>query len=194
MKINISILALMLTCGSFHPAQSCTCGHVGIEKDVGRAFDIVVGKIVSERANADEIVCEYSSNNKTYESFTSFSYSFETEFSYKGKLKGTTTILGGKGGGDCGGIFEIGKEYLIVVFKCDKGYYTSLCSDNELKSKASKQITFLNEHFKKDYDINGSNISIPAILFASILISVSVLLALNFRKRRFGKNAGSDLG
>src|SRR5687768_13476516 len=184
----------MLTCGSFHPAHSCTCGQVGIEKDVGRAFDIVVGKIVSERADADEVVCEYSSNNKTYESFTSFAYSFETEFSYKGKLKGTTTILGGKGGGDCGGIFEIGKEYLIVVFKCDKGYYTSLCSDNDLKSNASTQITFLNEHFKEDYEINESNVSIPAILLVSILISVSVWLALNFRKWGFGKSTDSGLG
>jgi hypothetical protein len=191
-KINISILAITLTCGSFHQAQSCSCGHVGIEKEVGRAFDIVVGKIVSERT--DEIACEYSLNNKTYESFTSFAYSFETEFSYKGKLEGTTTILGGKGGGDCGGIFEIGKAYLIVVFKCEKGYYTYLCSDNELKSKASTQITFLNEHFKEVYEINASNVSIPAILFASILISVAVLLALIFRKRRFGKSTGSDLG
>jgi hypothetical protein len=117
-NINILILALMLICGSIHQAYSCTCGHVGIEKEVERAFDIVVGKIVSERA--DDIVCEYSLNNKTYESFTSFAYSLESEFSYKGKLEGITTILGGKGGGDCGGIFEVEKEYLIVVFKCDK--------------------------------------------------------------------------
>lgn len=67
---------------------------------------------------------------------------WKANFPYKGKLAGTTTILGGKGGGDCGGIFEVGKEYLIVVFKCDKGYYTYLCSDNALKSNASTQNHF----------------------------------------------------
>lgn len=191
MNINISILASIVTCGSFVQAYSCTCGRLGIEKEVGKAFDIVVGKIVSERA--DEIVCEYSLNNKTYESFTSFGYSLETEFSYKGKLKGTTTVLGGKGGGDCGGIFEIGKEYLIVVFKCDKGYYTYLCSDNALKFEASPQVEFLNAHFQKNYQIDESSFLICMILFVVIIIFISGFLTVNLFKRRFGKNTGSGL-
>jgi hypothetical protein len=191
-KINISILALMLTCGFSHQAYSCTCGHLDIEKEVGRAYDIVVGKIVSERA--DEIVCEYSLNNKTYDSYTSIAYGLAVEFSYKGKLNATTTILGGKGGGDCGGIFHPGNEYLIVVYECDKGYYTFLCSDNALKSEASTQVEFLNVHFEKNYQIDNSNFSIGIILFVLILILISGLLTVNFFKRRFGKNIGSDLG
>ena len=192
MNINLSILTLILTCGSFLQAYPCTCGRVSIEKEVGKAFDIVVGKVVSERA--DEILCEYSLNNKTYDFSTTFAYSLAVEFSYKGKLNATTTILGGKGGGDCGGIFHPGNEYLIVVYECDKGYYTYLCSDNALKFEASPQVEFLNAHFKKNYQIDKSNFSIGIILFVLILILISGLLTVNFFKRRFGKNTGSDLG
>lgn len=158
---------------------------------MGKAFDIVVGKIVSARA--DEVVCEYSFNNKTYDSYTSIAYSLAVEFSYEGKLNATTTIFGGKGGGDCGAIFHPGNEYLIVVYECDNGYYTYLCSDNALKFEASPQVEFLNAHFKKNYQIDKSNFSIGIILFVLILILISGLLTVNFFKRRFGKNSGSGL-
>jgi hypothetical protein len=111
------------------------------------------------------------------------------KFSYKGKLDAMTTIFGGKGGGDCGAIFEPGNEYLIVVYKCDKGYYTYLCSDNALKSIASEQVKFLNGHFKKDYQIGESNFLIQLILF--VLILVPGLLILNLYKRRLRANSGS---
>ncbi len=192
--MNVRILALVsgLVSGSAIPVYSCTCGGLSIEKEVDRAFDIVIGKVTSELA--DDITCEYSFDDKTYDFSTTFAYSLAVEFSYKGKLNATTTILGGKGGGDCGGIFHPGNEYLIVVYECNKGYYTYLCSDNALKFEASPQVEFLNAHFKKNYQIDKSNFSIGIILFVLILILISGLLTVNFFKRRFGKNTGSDLG
>ena len=191
--MNVRILALVsgLVSGSAIPVYSCTCGGLSIEKEVDRAFDIVIGKVTSERA--DDITCEYSFDDKTYDFSTTFAYSLAVEFSYKGKLNATTTILGGKGGGDCGGIFHPGSEYLIVVYECDKGYYTYLCSDNALKFEASPQVEFLNAHFEKNYQIDNSNFSIGIILFVLILILISGLLTVNFSKRRLGKNTGSGL-
>lgn len=185
MKIRISILLVVLLCGSSIRTSACTCGRLGIEKEVDRAFDIVIGKVTSERA--DDITCDYSFNNKRYDFSTTFAYSLAVEFSYKGQLNSTTTILGRKGGGDCGAIFHPGKEYLIVVYECDKCYYTYLCSDNALKSKASPQVEFLNAHFKKNYQIDKANFSIGMILFVLILILISGFLTVNFFKRRFGK-------
>ena len=191
MKFRISILFLVLLFGSPIRTTACSCGRLGIEREVDRAFDIVIGKVTSERA--DDVTCEYSFDDNTYDFSTTIAYSLAVEFSYKGKLNATTTILGGKGGGDCGGIFHPGNEYLIVVYECDKGYYTYLCSDNALKFEASPQVEFLNAHFKKNYQIDKSNFSIGIILFVLILILISGLLTVNFFKRRFGKNSGSGL-
>jgi hypothetical protein len=187
MKIRISILLVVLLCGSSIRTYACTCGRLSIEKEVDRAFDIVIGKVTSERA--DDITCHYSFNNKTYDFSTTFVYSLAVEFSYKGELNATTTIHGGKGGGDCGGIFHPGNEYLIVVYECDKGYYTYLCSDNALKSEASAQVEFLNAHFKRNYQINKSNLPIGMMLFVLILILISGFLTVNFYKRRLGSNS-----
>jgi len=154
MGVRSLVLFSIMFSGSAIRVYSCTCGGLSIEKEVNSALDIVIGKVTSELAN--DIICEYSFNNKTYDFSTTFAYSLAVEFSYKGKLNATTTILGGKGGGDCGGIFHGGNEYLIVVYECNKGYYTFLCSDNALKSEASAQIEFLNAHFKKNYQVNKS--------------------------------------
>ena len=80
--MNVRILALVsgLVSGSAIPVYSCTCGGLSIEKEVDRAFDIVIGKVTSERS--DDITCEYSFDDKTYDFSTTFAYSLAVEFSY----------------------------------------------------------------------------------------------------------------
>lgn len=148
---------------------------MGIHKEVDTAFDIIVGKVISEKA--DTLTCNY---------LVDYSYDVEIEFSYKGQLTGLTTIFGGKGDGTCGAIFEKGKEYLIVVRKCDRGLYTFLCSDNQLTSDASTQIEFLNGHFNKDYQLLKFEFLLPLILISLIVLTATGLLSFNYYKRRLG--------
>lgn len=174
MKIKLLFAwILLITCyGKVYP---CKCGPVGIHKEVDTAFDIIVGKVVDERA--DTLTCNY---------LVDYSYDVEFEFSYKGQLTGLTTIFGGKGRGTCGAIFEKGKEYLIVVRKCERGLYTFLCSDNQLTSDAKTQIEFLNRHFKKDLKLLKVKFLLPVTILSLIVLAAIGLVTFNFYKRRLG--------
>lgn len=144
-----------------------------IEKEIDSAYDFIIGKVISEKM--DTLTCSYSLD---------YSYEFEIGFSYKGQLTGRTTIFGGKGTGTCGAIFEKGKEYLIVVHKCDKGLYTFLCSDNQLTADASTQVGFLNEHFGKSYKLLKFGFLIPIIILTLTVLTATGLLTFNHYKKR----------
>jgi len=114
---------------------ACKCPSQSIDREVDKAYDIVIGKVTSEKA--EWVTCRYSEGDENGEFTTSYLYTLQTEFSYKGKLNGVQVIQGGKGQGDCGAMFEVGKEYLIVIRKCDKGLFSFLCSENAVLSEAS---------------------------------------------------------
>jgi hypothetical protein len=116
-----------------------------------------------------------------------YSHDVDIDFSYKGKLTGINKFLGGKGGGGCGGIFNKGDEYVIVVYKCDDGLYTYMCSDNEFLSNAKHQVEFLNTYFKKDYQLLKPEFFLPAILLTLIILSAAGLVAFNYYKKRLRK-------
>jgi hypothetical protein len=173
MKLKFSI-AMILLLAFQGQGYSCSCGHMGIEKEVDTAYDFIIAKVISEKI--DSLNCTY---------FLDYSYVFEIQFSYKGQLKGKSTIFGGKGGGACGAIFETGKEYLLVVRKCDRGLYTLLCSDNQLTANASTQIEFLNRHFNKNYQQLQISLLVP-IVITFLVLTATGLVTFNFYKKRLG--------
>lgn len=162
-----------MTC--YTQAYSCKCGPMRIQKEVDTAFDIIVGKVISEKA--DTLTCNY---------FVDYSYDIEIEFSYKEQLTGLVTIYGGKGGGTCGAIFEKQNEYIIVVRKCEHGLYTFLCSDNPLTSDAKNQIEFLNQYFNKDFKLLKVEFLIPITILSLIVLLAIGVVTFSFYKRRMG--------
>ena len=68
-------------------AHACKCPTIAIEKEADRAYDIVVGRVVS--GQPEELLCnDYGAD---------FLFEFEVEFSYKGQLAGRTRIFAGQG-------------------------------------------------------------------------------------------------
>src|SRR5690349_14363437 len=121
--MRIAMLIWILSIGKLY---ACNCGGRSIDHDVDRAFDIVVGRIIAEKEQS--LSCLATFGDHSYEEYNSYSYSVMIDHSYKGNFSNIAEIHGGKGHGDCGAILTVGYSYLIVVFKCDKGYYTYLCA------------------------------------------------------------------
>jgi hypothetical protein len=177
MKIRQLILVLTFSGSISGHVLACKCGQVGIEREVDKAYDIVIGKIVLEKE--DTLSCGGYGLD--------YSYNVDVQFSYKEQIKGVTKIFGGKGGGGCGGIFQNGKEYLIVIYKCEQGLYTYMCSDHASLDDAKYQVTFLNAHFKKDYPLLKFEFLMPAIALILLFLAASGIVTFNYYKRRLGK-------
>lgn len=166
---------------------ACKCPDQSIDREVDKAYDIVVGKVTSEKS--EWVTCSYPEGNNDYEFTTSYLYTIQTDFSYKGNLSGTQVIQGGKGQGDCGEIFEVGKEYLIVVHKCDKGLYTYLCSDNAVIAEASSQVSFLNTYFGENYEIESKGDNEKVLLIAVVAILALALIVFGFYMSHFRRKS-----
>jgi hypothetical protein len=153
---------------------------IGIETE--SAFDIVIGRIVSEKEK--DVTNQYSKDGHTYDFSTSYAYGLDVQFSYKGQLKNRIEILGGKGLGDCGAIFEKGKEYLIVIHRGNRGYYTFLCSDNSSLANASSQINYLNKHFQKAYPSLDFRFLVLMVVLALLIALSSIIIVFKYYKHR----------
>jgi len=183
MRIRQPIAALVFSIAFSGQVMACKCGPVRIEKEVDKAYDILIGKIISEKEETLSCSVEYAD----------YSYEADIELSYKGKLSGATKFFGGKGGGSCGGIFHKGYEYLIVIYKCDNGLYTFMCSDYAFVDHASTQVKFLNEHFKKDYKLLRIEFMLPAMGLTLIVLLVGGFLTFNYYKKRLSRRKHGSL-
>ncbi len=121
---KILLLLFLANILFLHSSRGCSCRPISIKYEADSAYDILIGKIISEREEA--VQCEYQRKNQKYDWYTSYIYKLDVNFSYKEKMKDQVEIFGGKGYGDCGAIFEAGESYLIVIHKCNKGYFTYL--------------------------------------------------------------------
>ncbi|HEY8934032.1 MAG TPA: hypothetical protein VIM65_02385 [Cyclobacteriaceae bacterium] len=166
----------------------CKCGHISISREVDAAYDFVIGKITEEKE--DPVTCFYEREDNLHENYTTYSYSLDVEFSYKEKLCGLENILGSKYGGNCGAYFEKGKTYLITIYKCDRGYYTFMCSNNDLLSESHYEIGYLDKYFHKNYRPLKLEFLIPVALLSLTMLSTSVIVVFRYfmyRTRRSRK-------
>ena len=187
MKKPVVLLFIIAFLVISNRGYACKCPDQSIDKEVDKAYDILVGKVTSEKA--EWVTCSYPEGDNDYEFTTSYLYTLQTDFSYKGNLIGTQVIQGGKGQGDCGAIFEVGKEYLIVVHRCDKGLYTYLCSDNAVLSEASSQVSFLNTYFGKNYEIESKNGDQMVLLIAVVTVLALALIVFGFYTNHFRRKS-----
>ena len=172
MKRQLLILLLLTLGGIGNQLLACKCPTISIDKEADKAYDIVIGRVVS--AKPGKLLCPYGAD---------VSFEFEVEYSYKGKLNGRVQLFGGQGGGSCGGILWENYDYLVVVHKCDDGLYTTMCSDNAYLEHASNQINFLNKHFGKNYRISGLNFLIGMILISLLVLAGAGFIAFNYYKK-----------
>jgi hypothetical protein len=169
------VLTIVLFTLNFLPCHGCSCGRVSIDREVEKAYDFVVGRIGEERENYQDFT--FSTMGKIYEWNTSYSYFLNVEYSFKDKIKGSIEFFGGKGRGDCGGIFEKGKTYLIVIYKGSKGYFTKLCSDHSPLISAGWQVSYLNQALGKIYELIKAGHA--ALLYVMLVLIVISLVAFS---------------
>jgi hypothetical protein len=173
MERRLLILLLFSFNGIGNQLLACQCPTISIGKEADKAYDIVIGRVVS--AKPGELLCSQYGPDVSFE--------FEVEYSYKGKLNGRVQLFGGQGGGSCGGILWENYDYLVVVHKCDDGLYTTMCSDNAYLERASNQIKFLNEHFGKNYRISNFNFLTGIILISLLALAAAGLISFNYYKK-----------
>lgn len=168
-----SKLLFLLLISASHFSYACKCSQINVTRDLNRAYDFVIAKIISE--NPDTTSCNYVMD---------YLYEVEIEFSFKDQLTGTQKIYGGKGGGTCGSILEKDREYLIVVFKCNQGYYSTMCSATDALVNSSSQIEILNSHFGKNYQDPLLSFIVNIAVISILLLAFAGIGVLTFYKKR----------
>jgi hypothetical protein len=94
-------------------ANACLCGEPPPPIEAYKsAAAVFIGTVVSGRLEGD--------SGRRYE--------FRVEESLKGKLTDNLEIFTGRGGGDCGYNFEIGKKYLVYAGSSQEKLGTSICT------------------------------------------------------------------
>jgi hypothetical protein len=75
-------------------------------------------------------------------------YTFAVDRGWAGRLSGTLYVWSGRGGGDCGYVFDLGRSYLVYA---DEGarpaqLWTGDCSDTAPLREAGKQLRHLRQY------------------------------------------------
>ncbi len=117
-------------------ALACSCAPQesdSIETQVKEAYTnstaVFVGEVVEVIEKPDTFITEVK---------------FKNMKSWKNELQDEITITTGRGGGDCGYEFEVGKKYLIYAYG-DKGKLgTNICTRTS-DFESNKDIAFLNK-------------------------------------------------
>ncbi|MBA4121425.1 MAG: hypothetical protein H0X72_03030 [Acidobacteria bacterium] len=117
-------------------ALACSCvpqESESIEKQVKEAYTnstaVFVGEVVEVIEKPDTFNTEVK---------------FKNVKSWKNEFKDSVSITTGRGGGDCGYEFEVGKKYLIYAYG-DKGKLgTNICTRTS-DFESNKDIAFLNK-------------------------------------------------
>jgi TonB family protein len=122
MKTSVTILTLLLLTSISGRLLACSCiGQRTVEEEVKHADAVIVGTILSKQivTLTDSAILKMFPNDTTMRNspmskMTIARYDFLVQDIYKGKItKDTLTIYTGRGGGDCGTRFEIGKKYIV---------------------------------------------------------------------------------
>lgn len=172
MKSNSLLLIFFLVS---IPSFACQCPTRAWQWSVKIAYDVVVGEVIGEK----ELPSECGQHSNSYE------YTLKVTFSYQNKVADTIIVHGGKGRGDCGTTFYKGRDYLIFLHECERQFFTLMCDDNSWLPYADRQITFLNDYHKKNYQPGPSWGIINVLAINSFPAFIAMLLSWNaFTHRR----------
>ena len=115
--------------------SACTCASPGTPcESYGGAEAVFVGTVTG-------ISTEKRSKSET--GWTPLAYKFAVEHSYLGVAGTDIEVFTGRGGGDCGFGFAVGKRYLVYAYRFENKLTTSICSRTRPYARATEDLAFL---------------------------------------------------
>ena len=116
--------------------NACTCARPGTPcESYGGADAVFVGTVTGVRSQ------KRTSKNEI--NWTPVAFKFAVENSYLGVDGTEVEVFTGRGGGDCGVAFGIGKRYLVYAYRSENKLSTSICSRTTLYARATEDLAFL---------------------------------------------------
>ena len=136
MKKGIKFFIITLILFQSADLFACSCADLfkSVQKKVENAYKesdlILTGKIIDK--NVRQSTLDYRSDDLV-------TYTVKITTKIKGEVKSEkVSITSYRGSEYCGFIFEIGKEYLIYVYKQNNEYFTDLCTETKNMDSASE--------------------------------------------------------
>ena len=118
-------------------ANACSCmGPPSPCEAYGSAAAVFVGTVTGVRQK------ERSTNSNEID-WTPVVVTFSVEQSYSGMPGTQVEVFTGRGGGDCGYQFQVGRRYLVYAYRNDRGLSTGICSRTRLFEAATEDLAFL---------------------------------------------------
>ena len=115
--------------------NACTCARPGTPcESYGGADAVFVGTVTG-------VSTAKRSNIET--GWTPLAFKFAVENSYLGVEGTEVEVFTGRGGGDCGIGFGIGKRYLVYAYRSENKLSTSICSRTTSYARATEDLAFL---------------------------------------------------
>lgn len=135
----ISLIGFISFC--MQETYGCECSYIGSGNKTNLDFEIENSSLILAATIIEKL-------DSTYPAY----YKIRINKTWKGDTNGITILTTGTGGGDCGMLFKIDKEYLIYGDSKNGNIYTNRCSRTIELSKTG-DIDYLNHHFfKTEYD------------------------------------------
>ncbi len=132
--VFISVLGLLAILSP--GVNACTCARPGTPcESYGGADAVFVGTVIGVR-NEDR-------SKENGFSLIALAFKFSVEHSYLGVDGTEVEVFTGRGGGDCGFGFGIGKRYLVYAYRSDNKLSTSICSRTTSYARATEDLAFL---------------------------------------------------
>ena len=160
LAIFVAILFTLLSRPS--PVSACSCDMTGsAAEEFAQQDAIFTGKVIRIADNyfpyfskIDHLLYKlgyqrslYSYRFLDYERWYGFDIFFKVINSWKGVEQTLIKVNTGRGGGDCGSIFEMDKEYLIYASHAygipDNYWVTGICSRNAILSNAAEDLNYI---------------------------------------------------
>jgi Carboxypeptidase regulatory-like domain len=115
--------------------NACSCASPGTPcESYGHANAVFVGTVTG-------VSTEKRSKNET--GWTPLAFKFAVEHSYLGVEGTEVEVFTGRGGGDCGFGFAVGKRYLVYAYRSENRLSTSICSRTTAYARATEDLAFL---------------------------------------------------
>ncbi len=127
---------------------ACSCGGPGTPcESFGSAAAVFVGTVTGVRENERSDLKTLSERRKAEDlgeiDWAPRAFKFSVEQSYLGVAGSEVEIFTGRGGGDCGLVFQTGQRYLVYAYRSKDKLTTSICTRTKPFSKATEDLAFL---------------------------------------------------
>lgn len=128
-------------------AMACTCMNPGAPcESYGKAAAVFVGTVTGVR-DTERPTKDVNERRKLEDQgeidWHPMAYKFSVEQAYLGIAGSEVEIFTGRGGGDCGVVFQNGQRYLVYAYRYKEKLSTSICQRTKPFNRATEDIAFL---------------------------------------------------